>query len=618
MPIRLRRASVGLLLGLFVLTLTLASVMAVDCEFVLGFKALRDIIGHEIVGECLENEHYSDNGDSTQKTTGGLLVWRKADNHTAFTDGHHTWVNGPIGLQKRLNAERYPWEPDYAPGGGIATQTGAAAPTTPGPIPLPPPATAPTDGTLPLPPAPTHATVTNAPNTTNVSSNLIAVTAQYVWLDGITSFKITSGLAFSQYPDTRDGANVISSGNTIFVCTADQAGKVLEYDVTFSVFGDGIRYQAVWSPEHTIKHSITCSVGPTPTPDPTLPKAPAHTAGITTRAANYEGKLVEVVVAVERVPNVDLGLLISLDDSPAYTLFAVDGTTEYYHAYICTAEDAGQLQNLRVSLSSRGDGVTYRQGFGEHALLQLRLTCPQPGDRHVPGPSPTPTLSPGQETLPVPPQVSASISSRISEQNYNTWRPGSAIVIVEWDYAWPEGVVSIERDSIYHSTYQGTSQFSQSQAQRKAVIACETDDAGKTRTYSVKFRTYGDGVKYRPVWGEWGSPASIIVTCPTRPNSLFTPSVTPTPRPTPEPGGLPLPPAPALSLSSSLRSQTGGHYTMTVTLSVTYEDGVRGALHGGNLFTGDWGSQSSSGTATAHHIGTSARPQKTARFSISR
>ena len=56
MPIRLRRASVGLLLGLFVLTLTLASVMAVDCEFVLGFKALRDIIGHEIVGECLENE----------------------------------------------------------------------------------------------------------------------------------------------------------------------------------------------------------------------------------------------------------------------------------------------------------------------------------------------------------------------------------------------------------------------------------------------------------------------------------------------------------------------------------------------------------------------------------
>ena len=106
--------------------------------------------------------------------------------------------------------------------------------------------------------------------------------------------------------DTRDGANVISSGNTIFVCTADQAGKVLEYDVTFSVFGDGIRYQAVWSPEHTIKHSITCSVGPTPTPDPTLPKAPAHSAGITTRAANYEGKLVEVVVAVERVPNVDL------------------------------------------------------------------------------------------------------------------------------------------------------------------------------------------------------------------------------------------------------------------------------------------------------------------------
>ena len=292
MPIRLRRASVGLLLGLFVLTLTLASVMAVDCEFVLGFKALRNIIGHEIVGECLENEHFGANGDSNQKTTGGLLVWRKADNHTAFTDGHHTWVNGPIGLQKRLNSVRFPWEPDYAPGGGVATQTGA-----PGPVPLPPPSV-PTDGTLPLPPAPTHATVTNAPNVFPPSTDLISVTASYTWLDGISSFKVTSDLGFGQGPVTRDSANALSHGIIVTVCSADQAGKVLESDVTFSVFGDGVRYQAAWSPEHTVKHTVTCAV------DPTLPLAPAHTAGITTRAANSEGKLVEVVVAIARAPNI--------------------------------------------------------------------------------------------------------------------------------------------------------------------------------------------------------------------------------------------------------------------------------------------------------------------------
>ena len=86
----------------------------------LGFKTLQGLIGHETVGGCLENEHYNATGDSVQQTTGGLLVWRKADNWTAFTDGYRTWINGPNGLEQRLNTERFEWEPDYAPGGGIA------------------------------------------------------------------------------------------------------------------------------------------------------------------------------------------------------------------------------------------------------------------------------------------------------------------------------------------------------------------------------------------------------------------------------------------------------------------------------------------------------------------
>jgi len=113
-----------------------SSLAAADCEFRFGFKTLRDLIGHDIVGECLENERYAANGNSEQHTTGGLLVWRKADNLTAFTDGYRTWINGPNGLVQRLNSERFPWEHDYAP--GIATPTLTQTPTpssTPTPTP---------------------------------------------------------------------------------------------------------------------------------------------------------------------------------------------------------------------------------------------------------------------------------------------------------------------------------------------------------------------------------------------------------------------------------------------------------------------------------------------------
>ena len=109
-----------------------SSVTAAECQFVLGFKMLRDLIGHDIVGECLEDERYAANGNSEQHTTGGLLVWRKADNWTAFTDGYRTWINGPNGLVQRLNTERFAWEADYAPGGGVAIPA-----STPEPSPSP-------------------------------------------------------------------------------------------------------------------------------------------------------------------------------------------------------------------------------------------------------------------------------------------------------------------------------------------------------------------------------------------------------------------------------------------------------------------------------------------------
>src|SRR5689334_8736786 len=81
-----------------------------SCTFRLGFAALHDLIP-EIVGDCMTDEtHNPANGDGLQYTTHGLLVWRAADNWTAFTDGTFTWINGPCGLQSRLNVDVFPWE----------------------------------------------------------------------------------------------------------------------------------------------------------------------------------------------------------------------------------------------------------------------------------------------------------------------------------------------------------------------------------------------------------------------------------------------------------------------------------------------------------------------------
>lgn len=83
---------------------------AANCTYVLGFKALHDL-RPSVVGDCLVDEHHNpQNGDGLQETSGGLLVWRKADNWTAFTDGYRTWINGPYGLQERLNSQRFSWE----------------------------------------------------------------------------------------------------------------------------------------------------------------------------------------------------------------------------------------------------------------------------------------------------------------------------------------------------------------------------------------------------------------------------------------------------------------------------------------------------------------------------
>jgi glucose/arabinose dehydrogenase len=86
-----------------------ASAAADGCQFLLGFKTVHDAIP-DVVGDCTDNQAFAANGDAQQHTAQGLLVWRKADNFTAFTDGFRSWVNGPNGIQSRLNTQRFPWE----------------------------------------------------------------------------------------------------------------------------------------------------------------------------------------------------------------------------------------------------------------------------------------------------------------------------------------------------------------------------------------------------------------------------------------------------------------------------------------------------------------------------
>ncbi len=111
----MKRRFVAPVLAGLLLVLLAAPAASAECKFVLGFATLKTLIdaaeGPDTVGVCLENEQFHPaQGEARQQTTSGLLVWRKADNWTAFTDGHRTWINGPEGLQSRLNTELFDWE----------------------------------------------------------------------------------------------------------------------------------------------------------------------------------------------------------------------------------------------------------------------------------------------------------------------------------------------------------------------------------------------------------------------------------------------------------------------------------------------------------------------------
>jgi hypothetical protein len=106
----------------------------VPCAFVGDFAAFRDVVGPQTVGTCLEDEHLNEtNGNTEQRTSGGLLVRRAEGGITAFTDGVTTWLNGPNGLESRPNDQQFPWELEVA----AALPSFAIDRTAPSPSPSP-------------------------------------------------------------------------------------------------------------------------------------------------------------------------------------------------------------------------------------------------------------------------------------------------------------------------------------------------------------------------------------------------------------------------------------------------------------------------------------------------
>jgi hypothetical protein len=106
-----------------------AAPLSAPCQLTEGFKTLGEMVPE--VGECVEDAHAeAATGNTLQKTTGGLLVWRRIGNWTAFTDGSHTWVNGPFGVQERLATERFDWEDAFTPAAPAPAPAVAPAPAS--------------------------------------------------------------------------------------------------------------------------------------------------------------------------------------------------------------------------------------------------------------------------------------------------------------------------------------------------------------------------------------------------------------------------------------------------------------------------------------------------------
>lgn len=70
-----------------------------SCTISGGLATLRDQLGAERVGECVEDEHVDEQGNIRQRTTRGQLLWVPALGSARFLGERESWTNGRLGLR---------------------------------------------------------------------------------------------------------------------------------------------------------------------------------------------------------------------------------------------------------------------------------------------------------------------------------------------------------------------------------------------------------------------------------------------------------------------------------------------------------------------------------------
>ena len=134
----MRVVAAGLLSLVLVVSISSAAART-SCRFVLGFSALRDAIGGQRAGSCLEDE-WATTGDApillgtrtfevpsgavVQRTTTGVFLWLPADNSTRFLTADGYWVQGePVATYRAWDAteaqQQVPPSPGSAPASGL-------------------------------------------------------------------------------------------------------------------------------------------------------------------------------------------------------------------------------------------------------------------------------------------------------------------------------------------------------------------------------------------------------------------------------------------------------------------------------------------------------------------
>jgi hypothetical protein len=104
------------------------------CTFPARLHDLRNRIGADLVGDCVEDARAAAPGQVRQRTTRGELVWWEGDSRAVFANAMYTWITGPSGIVRRRNDERFAWEPDADSGPRPTTSTHVLPAPLPGSI----------------------------------------------------------------------------------------------------------------------------------------------------------------------------------------------------------------------------------------------------------------------------------------------------------------------------------------------------------------------------------------------------------------------------------------------------------------------------------------------------